>query len=1410
MSVNDLQAGGNVAIAGAGGQVSQVTYNLVLNHFTVFGRHSSRDTIVSPPAHDEPEVQPTAEAKAEVRDGILKAFDAASASLLSWPTTLNDGTRLENAQVLAFKRDFAAGDRPATILLLGEPGSGKSALLATVGKERRAVGAPVLAIKADTLPVSVDSARKLGEFLRLPAEPLRCVEFLAQTGKVYVLVDQLDALGDLVDLRSERLNVLLQLIRDLSGLDNVHVLASCRVFEHQHDSRLTSIEATMTFKLEPPAWEEVAAVLRQKGIEAGDWPSATRELLRIPQQLKVFLSVLPGTTHPQLLASYQRVLEELWRQKVLGGEEGAQRSVLLDEIASTMAEEETLWISPARYEARHRLVEELVAGDLLMYSQDGTSISFRHQTVFTHARARAFARGNRSLAGYVVERQQALFVRPTLWSSLVYLRGAERPTYYREFEALWSNPALRVHVRLLLIEFLGQLEDPEEREQRWLLRCLDKDELLGKCLAATVGRRRWFELLAAGYLPMYMARERTDAAIWQIIRVLGAGWEFDRQAVLELLNAQWLPFAERDPDTWRVMESLAGWDEQTVNLACSLVTRTGLPDVRVVNVAASISASAPALAPRLIVAALERKLGQALEEDSRNPPAPPPTDGAPAAEVYEWALHRTEPNVHRVLTLSTGWSELPGIAEAAPREYLEALWPWFVRVLNLVLHQEDRLRHWYRYDAALTGYGHSTTRPVVEAFDAAVIALAETRPQEFLSFYQRWKDVDSMAVQCMLAHGFERLAASQPDVVLEFLLENPRRFGLGNYRDHDRETTWLISVLVPHLDPDGKKRLENAIMQWTGYKDALQQESPEEQAQHARWLRENHIRLLSAFPADSLSAERQSFLAQEKQELPHALDPGMTEGGTITSPMPTAQMAAAGDEEVVALFAELADENSSRNRRRSFLEGGTHEASHSLADLAKRDPDRVIGLLHRFDPEQGEQPVAAVVGVLGETNYPPAKIGELFLDLDRKGFRGSWFRSGATSTLNRLLENGHGLSDDLCALLERWLKESREEMATKPAAATPDGVATGSDEPRRQSVLWQTGGLSASPSRAYSFLDALGNAYRARRPPEYGRWLQVLEDHLDGNEQAETWKVVGWKLSLLVHADHARAEDFVRRLFEKYPAVHRSPIGARLVAQVRGWVSPERLRGWVEGMREAGWVDGDQAYGEVIFLLACLDPQKYPWAAERTNAFLQGASPDTAGDAKVRLGMAYAAAHLWSHAPSRKKSTEALLALVPDTDSPIAHPFGEIFRVTQRLLPDHETFQLIGTFCRNPVLLKATEAGFLMDRLHDLLPSHPELILQVVEAVLGVSGEDMRDLRTAWAGYTRQIVDLTLTLQRFDDPIRSKGLELFERLLLLDIPETTDTLSDLDVRPVGSVRAVVRRPARARSRRRGGPPPSDA
>ena len=172
---------------------------------------------------------------------LQQACVSASRALLAWPTTI-DGDRIEPT---AFARlaEPRLPDQSNVQLLLGEPGSGKSALLAQLGRWSLERGCLVLAIKADLLPQSVDSVTKLGLHLGLGEMCGRALKSLAQTATVVVLVDQLDALADLVDLHGGRLNAVLQFIRELAEVDNLRVIASSREVEHRHDARLAAIAA---------------------------------------------------------------------------------------------------------------------------------------------------------------------------------------------------------------------------------------------------------------------------------------------------------------------------------------------------------------------------------------------------------------------------------------------------------------------------------------------------------------------------------------------------------------------------------------------------------------------------------------------------------------------------------------------------------------------------------------------------------------------------------------------------------------------------------------------------------------------------------------------------------------------------------------------------------------------------------------------------------------------------------------------------------------------------------------------------------------------------------------------------------------------------------------------------------------
>lgn len=148
---------------------------------------------------------------------LRELFHRASADLLTWRTTLPNDRWLERPELDTLLQRIE-GENHSVTLLLGEPGSGKSALLARLGQKLEATGTPVLGIKLDFLPESVQDQNGLREYLGLPAAfVVDCVRTLARDSKVVVLVDQLDALADLVVQHSGRLRVPLELIRDLPG-----------------------------------------------------------------------------------------------------------------------------------------------------------------------------------------------------------------------------------------------------------------------------------------------------------------------------------------------------------------------------------------------------------------------------------------------------------------------------------------------------------------------------------------------------------------------------------------------------------------------------------------------------------------------------------------------------------------------------------------------------------------------------------------------------------------------------------------------------------------------------------------------------------------------------------------------------------------------------------------------------------------------------------------------------------------------------------------------------------------------------------------------------------------------------------------------------------------------------------------
>ncbi|MFT4055738.1 MAG: ATP-binding protein [Novosphingobium sp.] len=172
----------------------------------------------------------------------------ASAEMRAWPSEIH-GMRLETP---AFDRLIRrVKDEPAgRTLLIGEAGTGKSALLARVAPALEERSITVFAIKADQLPASLASLDDLARALGVDEGLENRIAALAGERPVALLLDQLDAVSDVMDLHSHRMQLLLQLVHRMGVRARagdtplpIHVIVSSRPFEAAHDARFQQLKA---------------------------------------------------------------------------------------------------------------------------------------------------------------------------------------------------------------------------------------------------------------------------------------------------------------------------------------------------------------------------------------------------------------------------------------------------------------------------------------------------------------------------------------------------------------------------------------------------------------------------------------------------------------------------------------------------------------------------------------------------------------------------------------------------------------------------------------------------------------------------------------------------------------------------------------------------------------------------------------------------------------------------------------------------------------------------------------------------------------------------------------------------------------------------------------------------------------
>ena len=1287
-------------------------------------------------------------------DSIRETFSLASCDLLSWPTTLPGNHWLEREEV-AMLIEKVQTEATSLTLVLGSPGCGKSALLARTAKILCDQGIAVLAIKADL--TNVIDRQALNSHFSLPEDIVACVRKLGATQKVVVLIDQLDALADLVVQHTPRLRVILDLIQQLSNQENVHIIASCRPFERRHNLQLKHITTAAEITLDLPIWDDVESVLRARGIATNAWNANMREDLRSPHALSLFLEMVQCTDATGLLKGYQAMLEKLWELRVLADATGERRQLLIG-LAEDMAEAETLWLPRTRYEKNTQLLNQLVAAGIL--ADDPNRIGFRHQTMFEFVRAKMFVEIPGGLSSTVIERQSSLRVRPQLWHALAYMRIADRSSYLQDLNKLW-HADLRKHLKQMLIDFLGQLNDPDNSEATLFFSNFEDAWFRPRILAAATGNRAWFERMKPSYLPMAMALPYQAAlkTVWFLQHALA----FAHDDVRHLVAQNWLPYADRDRLTWALLQDFRIWTVSDLAWLCTLVGRTRLSNVSVNDFASKISAQAPDLAPKLVRAWLVAEWQWLAEAEPTKP-----------VEPTRYDTNSTK----KALLNSSGHSafyDLVAVAEVAPESFLHEIWPWFVSAINEI----SELAHpfvvgyrscWLTHD----DFDDSDSRlenHIVSAFVSAIDGIAKTSPDKMVSFAMENSHHDLMLVHRFIARGLAQSASVTAAYGARYLSADSRRLILGNYSDEHGESTALIAAVSVHLGNDALGDLEQAVIKWSHYLH-LPEDGAKLKRDRIRWDRAHRLRLLNAFPRDRLTATTRRLLDEElRADLGPEFSRRKIHMYKVESPVSEKQMQLAKDEDILNLFDHFSDTHV-RQFGSGPKGGGVYEVARNLQPLAKAEPDRAIGLAKQFEPHINQIPVAYILCGLSDSGVKATKIFALIIELVDLGFSGAVFQRDAARAIRQCVTADSPLPESLFLTLEKWLEEN-------PGQVSSDENGELEKYTGESSILFGFGSLSMAPHGNYPILSALSAACLNSEPIQVNRWLGILTRHANRPESPDVWAGMFRDIAYLDMVERAPAEAFINLLLSMHSSLLTYRHGVHLIANARLWASSEAIQIWLEAMFAHPSPIARQGAGEILLIQFILDVEN-SWPGELLDKLISDPSARSA-----QVGIAFAIAESWHEARYRKYVQHFLLKLLATDEVLVLKALSRIF--FERELPtDLATYEVLGCLLARPETMQHLRPNDLCEALLSVIDAKPELVGALATSLLAqlIQNGDSESV-----GYSNEdtFVTIALRLQEFGGRHAHCGAAMFEQLLEINSPAAREVANDLDKRTKNSV-----------------------
>ncbi|QLE53081.1 TIR domain-containing protein (plasmid) [Nostoc sp. C057] len=1341
-------------------------------------------------------------------------FLDASKGLLNWQRTLGNDQhidRLELDQLL----NRIESEESSTTIVLGIPGSGKSALLATLGHRVVDKGYVLLAIKADYLSNTINNLEDLqnDDQVHLSMNPRDAIKAVANKERIVLLIDQLDAVAELLDKLPGRLNVLLNLIQSIAGTKGIHIIATCREFEFHHGSQFARLKGFEPLFLSLPTWGQVSPLLEKEGHIPNSMGEPLQELLQNPLHLKLFFEVAkPG----EVFDSSQKLLDKLWENRILNQPKPEKYIDFLERLAQRMKDEEVLWLPTSVADHSVEVSRYLEQAGILMLNRDNSTLGFCHQTYYDYTLARTFARGSSaSLVDLVLERQDGLFVRPILLRSLNYVRGTSPQQYQQQLRILLKNADVnnhflknqvaklalkslshlsgkirlrvlnfwqllqliyvRTHIYTLLIEFVGSQNKPELIEAELLIPLLNSKTEGPKVLDAMIGSPGWFTRLChSPEFWQWLEKQPNEAAY--CFSILFTATQFAVDDVWNLLERYWLNEARYDVLSIRIMLNIQQWNSEKVWHAEQIIRRSNIDWYSVSVIAERVLENLPDLASRIIRAHLDYKLEQAIAESNKPIPELPPD--ADEAERYVHAYrHNTKTFFRNLLENRSNFYKLEIFAIRNPKAFLIYVWSWFTDILSRIVDQENYQKNRY-YEDNLISLDFDRGE-IIQVFLLAIVQIAKQDKQSFIDFFGKNISSDFLLIHRLIAHGLVEIASEEPQVVLNYLLGDARRFTLGDSNNVYKETKLLIESVCPYLQPQDIGGIEQAIRKFIYY-SVDRELSPEIKLNFLQYNRQHQLRLLFTIPEQYLSSDATRWRNELIRAFPWIVNGKEESYPTIAhivgSPMTVEEMKRASDKNLLNLFNELADitDTDYMMRQRNLSRaGGASSQAYDFSKLVKDDPDRFIRILPQLEPQRHEMYAGYALREIAETDFPVTNLIQLVESLEQRGFVSEEYRSDAASALEKIAERNLGLPQSILSLLENWLSTH-----TKPDLSQYRDEEKKGSHDLKTPVLFGLGGSHFLPDGRGAIVRALTDGYLKQNPPDLENWAKFIKSQLEVEQHPAVWVDILTAMPALLNGDRTQATELFDKVIRNCPQIFYYRFTLFCISRNVGWFEPQEIvQGWLEMLLAEDSSFCHQVYGEL--LLIHYFQYQDEWSVARIHHHLTSQDNEA-----ILCGLAHAASYLWGQNRCRVIAAEILYCLAHSTIEVIQSAVANVFSRSQEHFElDSGMRQLIQAVCNNkPVLLKAASDIIEIIEDRNLVDTEPQVVSEICQSILSKVGTEIRNPAIALALVAEILTTIVIKLHRQDN-YREIGLKLFEQLLALNLRETLSALEVLDRRP---------------------------